>query len=71
MAAELGGRDSFERAAKLVRQAIEILDASDAPGDIAAHLDLAAARIDDLAAMPAADHARVADSAKQGQTEPN
>lgn len=35
-------------AASLIREAIQLLDGCDAPADIAAHLDLALARIDTL-----------------------
>nr|NUR38234.1 hypothetical protein [Sphingomonas sp.] len=48
MTAELGGRPEITRAANLVKEAIELLDAAGAPSDIAAHLDLAAARLEDL-----------------------
>lgn len=43
------GRDSIAHAAELVRDAIELLDRASAPSDIAAHLDLAAARLEVLA----------------------
>jgi hypothetical protein len=37
--------DGLESALRLTRGAIDILDKSDAPADIAAHLDLAAHRL--------------------------
>jgi hypothetical protein len=49
MTAELGGRNGIAREAKLVREAIQLLDRAGAPSDIAAHLDLALARLDGLA----------------------
>ena len=48
MTAELGGRNGIARAARLVREAIQLLDAAGAPSDIAAHLDLAVARLEQL-----------------------
>jgi hypothetical protein len=48
MTAELGGRNGITRAATLVREAIQLLDQAGAPSDIAAHLDLALARLDGL-----------------------
>lgn len=57
MTAELGGRSGIARAAKLVREAIELLDRAGAPSDIAAHLDLAIARIDALSDPQPLDHA--------------
>jgi hypothetical protein len=38
-------RVTLERACGLVQQAMSLLDAAGAPGDIAAHLDLAAHRL--------------------------
>jgi hypothetical protein len=48
MTAELGGRNGIVRATRLVREAIQLLDAAGAPSDIAAHLDLAVARLEEL-----------------------
>lgn len=48
MTAELGGRNGIVRATRLVREAIQLLDAAGAPSDIAAHLDLAITRLDEL-----------------------
>jgi hypothetical protein len=71
MTVELGRRDSFQRAAERVRQAIELLDSAGAPSDIAAHLDLALSRIENLAGLPATGQDAFADSANHGQSEPN
>jgi hypothetical protein len=57
MTAELGGRPEITRAANLVKEAIELLDAAGAPSDIAAHLDLAAARLEGLSEPSAAPDA--------------
>jgi hypothetical protein len=62
LTAELGGRNDIARAAKLVREAIRLLDAAGAPSDIAAHLDLAVARLDTLADARPADHGTVLQS---------
>jgi hypothetical protein len=62
MTAELGGRNGIARAAKLVREAIQLLDVAGAPSDIAAHLDLAVARLDDLTDAQLVSHGTVLQS---------
>lgn len=49
MAAKPEWQEQVTLAADLIREAMQLLDAADAPADIAAHLDLAATRIDELA----------------------
>jgi len=48
MTAELGCRSDVAQAAELVRRAIHILDDAGVQSDIAAHLDLALARLETL-----------------------
>jgi hypothetical protein len=62
MTAEFGGRNGIARAARLVREAIQLLDAAGAPSDIAAHLDLAVARLDDLTDAQPVGHRTVLQS---------
>jgi hypothetical protein len=64
MGAKLGRQDQVTQAAELIRQAIQLLDAAGAPGDIAAHLDLAATRIDELAGAEAVNHGSTLQSPK-------
>jgi hypothetical protein len=58
MTAELGSRGEVAQAAELVRRAIQILDDAGAPSHIAAHLDLALARLEtvDAPVSPEAIH---------------
>lgn len=56
MAAKPERQEQVTLAAELIRKAIELLDEADAPSDIAAHLDLAATRIDKLADSRSFDH---------------
>jgi hypothetical protein len=57
MAAKPERQEQVMLAAELVRKAMQLLDAAGAPGDIAAHLDLAATRIDELADRQSVDRA--------------
>ncbi|HEX8937801.1 MAG TPA: hypothetical protein VF776_05990 [Sphingomicrobium sp.] len=49
MAAKPEWQEQVTLAAELIREAMQLLDEADAPSDIAAHLDLAVTRIDELA----------------------
>ena len=67
MAAKPERQEQVTLAAELIRRAMQLLDAADAPGDIAAHLDLAATRIDELNGPRPVDQASAVQSPDAAQ----